>query len=50
MQVMCLGAQIVGDWLAPDLIHAFLTAKANQDEWTANVVRMLGRMDGSIPV
>ncbi|MCI9679361.1 MAG: RpiB/LacA/LacB family sugar-phosphate isomerase [Oscillospiraceae bacterium] len=50
VQVMCLGAQIVGDWLAPDLIHAFLTAKANQDEWTANVVRMLGRMDGSIPV
>ena len=48
VQVMCIGAQIVGDWLAPDLIRPFLEAKANQDEWTPKVVRMLGEMDGSI--
>ena len=48
VQVMCIGAQIVGDWLAPDLIRPYLEAKANQDEWTPKVVRMLGEMDGSI--
>ena len=36
------------DVLAPDLIRPFLEAKANQDEWTPKVVRMLGEMDGSI--
>ena len=47
VQVMCLGALIVGEWLVPDLIRPFLEAKANQDEWTANVVKMLNIMDGS---
>lgn len=47
VQIMYLGALIVGEWLAPDLVRPFLEAKANQDEWTANVVRMLNTMDGS---
>lgn len=47
VQVMYLGALIAGEWLAPDLVRPFLEAKANQDEWTANVVRMLNTMDGS---
>ena len=47
VQVMYLGALIVGEWLAPDLVRPFLEAKVNQDEWTANVVRMLNTMDGS---
>lgn len=47
VQVMCLGALIVGEWLAPDLIRPFLEAKPNQDEWTANIVKMLNVMDGS---
>ncbi len=48
VQVMCIGGKIVGDWLAPDLIKAFLEAKANQDEWTPHVVKMLAEMDGSL--
>lgn len=46
VQVMCVGSLIVGEWLVPDLIRPFLEAKANQDEWTANVVKMLNTMDG----
>ncbi len=48
VQVMCIGGKIVGDWLAPDLIKAFLEAKANQDNWTPHVVSMLAEMDGSL--
>ena len=48
VQVMCIGEKIVGEWLAPDLIRTFLQAKANQDDWTPNVVRMLGEMDQSL--
>lgn len=46
VQVMCIGEKIVGEWLAEDLIKAFLEAKANQDEWTPAVVKMLNDMDG----
>lgn len=48
VQVMCIGAQIVGDWLAPDLIRTFLEAKPNQDDWTPHIIEMLGEMDNSI--
>ena len=48
VQVMCIGAKVVGEWLAEDLIRTFLNAKANQDEWTAKVVRMLDTMDGIV--
>ena len=48
VQVMCIGEKLVGEWLAPDLIRTFLQAKANQDDWTPNVVRMLGEMDQSL--
>lgn len=46
VQVMCIGAKVVGEWLAEDLIKTFLEAEANRDEWTAEVVRMLNVMDG----
>lgn len=32
VNVMCLGAQIVGAWLATDLIDAFLSAEFSTDE------------------
>ena len=47
VQVMCIGEKIVGEWLAPDLIRVFLEARANQDDWTPHVGRMLNEMDGS---
>ena len=47
VQVMCIGEKIVGEWLAPDLIRPFLEAKANRDDWTAAIIKMLGVMDGS---
>lgn len=47
VQVMCIGEKVVGEWLAEDLIRAFLLAKANQDEWTKTIVKMLNVMDGS---
>ncbi len=48
VQVMCLGSKIVGEWLVPDLMKVFLEAKANQDDWTPKVVKMLDEMDGKI--
>ena len=47
VQVMCIGGKVVGDWLAVDLIKAFLEAEANKDDWTPHVVEMLAEMDGS---
>lgn len=45
VQVMCIGQGIVGDWLAPDLIKAFLEAKPDENEWTPHIVEMLAEMD-----
>jgi ribose 5-phosphate isomerase B len=32
VNVLCLGAQIIGPWLAKDLITAFVQAKFSTDE------------------
>lgn len=44
MNVMCLGAQIVGPWLMKDLISAFLNARF---DGTEDVVRRVGQLEQS---
>jgi ribose 5-phosphate isomerase B len=46
VNVMCLGAQIVGPWLAKDLISAFLTAEFSTSEEFRRRVEKLHQMDG----
>lgn len=45
VQVMCIGEKIVGEWLAPDLLKAFLEAKGDTDERTKTVIKKLDEMD-----
>ncbi len=46
VNVMCLGAQIVGPWLAADLIEAYLEARfAAEDADFARRVAKLHEMD-----
>ncbi len=45
VNVMCIGAQIVGQWLALDLIDAFLGATFSTDESFRRRVRKLGEME-----
>jgi ribose 5-phosphate isomerase B len=41
VNVMCIGAQIVGPWLAKDLVAAYLDAKFSTDEkFTPQVVKL----------
>src|SRR3954469_2168500 len=42
VNVMCIGAQIVGPWLAIDLVHAFLKAEFNA---TDDHVRRVAKLD-----
>jgi ribose 5-phosphate isomerase B len=48
VNVMCIGAQIVGAWLAVDLVEAFLKAKFNATEDHRRRVAKLAEMDGSL--
>ncbi|WP_332693508.1 ribose 5-phosphate isomerase B [Halalkalibacter lacteus] len=41
VNVMCIGAKIVGDWLAKDLIEAFLKAEFSTEEHCRRRVRKL---------
>ncbi len=43
--VMCLGAQIVGPWLARDLVEAFLDARFDASEEFVRRVQKLHAMD-----
>ena len=43
--VLCIGAQIVGPWLAKDLIAAYLTAEFSTDEDFRRRVAKLAEMD-----
>ncbi|MFW6074429.1 MAG: RpiB/LacA/LacB family sugar-phosphate isomerase, partial [Chloroflexota bacterium] len=43
--VLCLGAQIVGDKLALDLLHTFLAAKMSDEEHFQRRVRQLADME-----
>ncbi|WP_027997939.1 ribose 5-phosphate isomerase B [Sinorhizobium arboris] len=45
VNVMCIGAQIVGAWLAKDLVEAYLAAEFSTDEDFRRRVRKLAEMD-----
>ena len=45
VNVMCIGAQIVGPWLAKDLISSYLTAEFSTDEDFRRRVEKLHQMD-----
>ena len=45
VNVMCIGEKVVGEWLAKDLLKAFLEAAGNTDERTAHVIQLLAQMD-----
>ena len=45
VNVMCIGEKIVGQWLAPDLLKAFLEATGNTDDRTKHVIALLDQMD-----
>lgn len=45
VNVMCVGARIVGIWLAVDLVRAFLAAKFNTDEDSRRRVHKLMEME-----
>lgn len=45
VNVMCIGEKIVGQWLAPDLLKAFLEATGNTDDRTKHVIAQLDQMD-----
>ena len=46
VNVMCIGAQIVGAWLAKDLVTSYLEAEFSADEDFRRRVRKLAEMDG----
>jgi ribose 5-phosphate isomerase B len=45
VNVMCIGAQIVGPWLANDLVAAYLEAEFSTDEDCRRRVEKLHDMD-----
>ena len=45
VNIMCIGAQIVGPWLAKDLISSFLSAEFSTDVHFRRRVEKLRRMD-----
>ncbi|WP_353148828.1 ribose 5-phosphate isomerase B [Pollutimonas bauzanensis] len=47
VNVMCIGAQIIGPWLANDLVAAYLNAEFSTDEDCRRRVEMLHEMDQS---
>lgn len=48
VNVMCLGAQIVGEWLARDLVAAFLGARFSTEGEFRRRVAKLRAMEGSL--
>jgi ribose 5-phosphate isomerase B len=47
VNVMCIGAKIVGAWLAVDLVRAYLAAEFSTDEDCRRRVRKLMEMERS---
>ncbi|MBM7570201.1 RpiB/LacA/LacB family sugar-phosphate isomerase [Aquibacillus albus] len=45
VNMMCIGAQIVGSWLVEDLIHTFLNATFNTEEHFRRRVKKLEEME-----
>jgi ribose 5-phosphate isomerase B len=50
VNVLCLGAQIVGELMALELIETYLGARFNDTEEFRRRVEKLSRMDGSRPL
>jgi ribose 5-phosphate isomerase B len=48
VNVICIGAQIIGPWLANDLVAAYLDAQFSTDDDCRRRVEKLRKMDGSI--
>jgi ribose 5-phosphate isomerase B len=48
VNVMCIGAQIVGPWLANDLVTAFLDAKFDDNEDYRRRVQKLHDMESDL--
>jgi ribose 5-phosphate isomerase B len=48
VNVMCIGAKIVGAWLAVDLVRAFLAAEFSTDEDCRRRVRKLMEMERTL--
>jgi ribose 5-phosphate isomerase B len=48
VNVMCIGAQIVGPWLAVDLVEAFLDARFSEDPDCRRRVEKLHAMDRAL--
>jgi ribose 5-phosphate isomerase B len=48
VNVMCIGAQIVGAWLAVDLVEVFLKARFNATEDHRRRIAKLHEMDGAL--
>jgi ribose 5-phosphate isomerase B len=48
VNVMCIGAQIVGAWLAKDLVGAYLAARFSTDEDVRRRVAKLEAMDKAL--
>ena len=48
VNVMCMGAQIVGPWLANDLVASFLAAKFEDNEDVRRRVAKLHEMDAAL--
>jgi len=46
VNIMCIGAQIVGPWLARDLVAAFLAARFDDSEDFARRVQKLHALEG----
>lgn len=49
VNVMCLGAQIVGKVIAQEMISTYLNARFSTSPEFRRRVEKLGRMDGSVP-
>lgn len=48
VNMMCLGAKIVGEWITQDLIHSFINAEFSTDEDFRRRVKKLDEMDGTV--
>jgi ribose 5-phosphate isomerase B len=48
MSILCLGAKIIGPWLAGDIIKAFISARFSADEYFRDRDAKLARLEAEI--
>lgn len=48
VNMMCIGAKVVGEWITKDLIYSFINAKFSTEEAYQRRVRKLEQMEGKI--